>query len=227
MPTVLGLTVDDAISLLKKYSEDLSIDWSAEEYSDEYEKGKVCAQYPPVDIQVDKAGTVKLTLSAGKELVQLTDVTDREYSSAKALLEAYSFKVVRLDEYSDTTEEGKVIRTDPESLSMVEKETEVIVYVSLGSETKTIVVPNIIGYTKAQAVQILKDAGLNPGKATKVYSDSFESGIVCDQAIPENTLVEEGTTVNYSLSKGPKKSSDDSGDSGDSGDTGESGGPVG
>ncbi|MBR5967768.1 MAG: Stk1 family PASTA domain-containing Ser/Thr kinase [Lachnospiraceae bacterium] len=235
MPQVCGLTVEDATSLLKKYSEDLNITWTEEDFSDEYPQGTVCAQYPPVDIQVDKkTGTVKLTISAGKELVQLTDVTNREYGSAKALLEAYDFTVVPLYEYSDTIEEGKVIRTEPEALSMVAKETEVIVYISQGSETKTIAVPNIVGYTKAQAQDILTNAGLVPGKASKVYSDDYASGIVCAQDIPANTLVEEGTTVKFSVSKGSKSSGGDdsgdegdSGDSGDTGDSGEGGGPVG
>lgn len=204
MPSVLGLTVEDAMVLLKMYSTDLTIDYSNEEYSDDQPKGCICGQYPPVDIMVDKSGTVKLTVSAGMEYNQLPDVTDREFESARALLEAYNFKVVPLHEFSDVTEAGKVIRTEPEALSMVVKETEVIVYISDGSETKTVAVPSLIGYTKAQASALLESNGLVAGKVSKTNSDEYPSGIVCDQAIPENTLVEEGTTVNFTISKGPK-----------------------
>ncbi len=134
MPAVLGLEVKDAISLLKKYSEDLTITYTEEEFSNEYPQGTVCAQYPPVGIQVDKYGTVKLTISAGKELVQLPDVTNRDYDSAIAILEAYGFGVIPLYEYSDSVGEGRVIRTEPELYSMLEKWSEVVVYISLGAE---------------------------------------------------------------------------------------------
>ncbi len=228
MPSVLGYTVDDAVSMLKMYSDDLVIDYSTEEYNDKYEKGLICGQYPSSDMLVEKTGTVKLTISAGKEYVQLPDVTNRDFTSAKALLEAYTFTVVPLNEYSDVTEEGKVIRTEPESLNMVLKESEVIVYISLGPESKKVTVPSLIGYTKAQAQQLLADAGLAAGKASKVFSDEYASGIVCAQAIPANTLVDEGTKVAFSVSKGSQNAGGDSdtGDSGDAGDGGD-GEPVG
>lgn len=202
MPTVLGLTLEDATDLLHIYSTDITIDWSSEEYNDEYDKGLVCAQYPPVDIQVDKSGKVKLTISAGKEFVELMDVTDRDYESARALLEAYSFIVVPLHEYSETIEAGRVTRTEPEALSMVNKESEIIVYISDGSNKEPVAVPDIMGCTKSEASELLKSKGLKLGKGTKVYSESFGEGIIFEQSIEPGTPVEEGTEIGYTISKG-------------------------
>ena len=204
MPSVKGLSVEDAVSFLKMYAEDLTIDWSTEEYNDEFEKGLVCDQYPGVGLPVEKTGTVRLTVSAGKEYIELDDVTDRTFSSAEALLVAHGFTVVPLHEYSDTVEEGKVIRTEPEALSMVLKNSEVIVYVSDGREIIEVSVPSLIGSTKAEATVILEEMGLTLGKATKAYSDEYASGIIFMQEIEAGTIVESGTTINYTISRGPK-----------------------
>ena len=206
MPPVVGLTLEDAIDLLHKYSTGITIDWSAEEYNDEYEKGQVCAQYPPADIQVDKEGKVKLTISAGKEFIELMDVTDRDYESARALLEAYGFVVVPLHEFSDNIAAGRVTRTEPEALSMVNKESEIIVFISDGSNKEPVAVPNLSGYTKSEASALLKSMGLKLGKGVKVYSDSYGEGIIFGQDIAPGTPVEEGTEIGYTVSKGPEDS---------------------
>ncbi|MCR5684650.1 MAG: Stk1 family PASTA domain-containing Ser/Thr kinase [Lachnospiraceae bacterium] len=203
MPYVIGYTVSDALNLLNKYSTNLTIDYSNEEFSEEIDKGKVSAQYPTDGMLVSKDGNIRLTVSAGKELIDLIDVKNRDFASAKSLLEAYNLKVIELHEYSNEIESGKVIRTEPDAPARVEKGSEVTVYVSDGEETISVSVPLITGMKVKSAKKNLAANGLEPGEETAAYSDTVESGLIISQSIPEGTLVDSGTTVDYVVSLGP------------------------
>lgn len=222
MQLVVGTTLEDAQEIIRSMSPDITINYSEEEYSDEYEKGIVCAQYPPKDILIEANGEVRLTISAGKEYIELKDLTNKIFSQAEDILNAQNFKIIPLHEFSDDIDEGYVIRTEPAAGDMVLKESIITVYISDGPENKTVPVPYIIGKAKADASAMLKEVGLSLGKATKVYSDEYPSGTVIDQEILANTEVERGTSINYTLSRGPKKSSSE--DSGDNTEPGADGG---
>ncbi|MBO4415425.1 MAG: Stk1 family PASTA domain-containing Ser/Thr kinase [Lachnospiraceae bacterium] len=201
MPKVQGLTVEDAIKLINMYSTNVSIDWKSEEYSDEYEKGLVCAQYPAENVTTPKNGNIRLTVSAGKELVELPDIVNKDYEAAKSSLAVYGITLVPLHEFSNDVDLGKIIRSEPESPSMVEKNSEVIVYVSDGPEIITVPVPNLVGKTVAQASSELSALDLSLGVATHEYSDSPE-GTIISQTIEAGTMVDEGTSIDYSVSLG-------------------------
>ncbi|MCR5322825.1 MAG: Stk1 family PASTA domain-containing Ser/Thr kinase [Lachnospiraceae bacterium] len=215
MPKVQGLTVEDAIKLINMYSTKVNIDWQSEDYSDEYEKGLVCAQYPAENVTTPKDGNIRLTVSAGKELIDLPDVVNKDIEAAKQILAAATLTTVPLHEFSDDVELGKVIRTEPESPSRVEKNSEVIVYVSDGPEIITVPVPNLVGKTVAQASSELSALELSLGVATHEYNDAPE-GTIISQTVPAGTMVETGTTVDYSVSLGqlpePTQEPDDGGD---------------
>lgn len=228
MPNVKGLTVEDAIKLINNYSQDVSIDWKTEEYSDEYVKGLVCDQYPAEKVTTPKDGNIRLTVSAGKELVELPDLVNKDYEAAKTTLAAYDITTVPLHEFSNDVELGKIIRTEPEAPSMVEKNSEVIVYVSDGPEIITVPVPSLVGKTVAQASSELSALELSLGVATHEYSDSPE-GTIISQTVAAGTMVETGTSIDYSVSLGSlpeptqEPEEDDGGDGGnDSGNDEES-----
>jgi serine/threonine-protein kinase len=202
MPKVLGLTVEDAMNLIKMYSDKVSIDWKNEEYSDEYEKGLVSQQYPGENVTIPKTGNIRLTVSAGKEPVELPDIVNKDFESARMTLAALGLTIVPLHEYSDDVDAGKIIRTEPEAPSMVEKESEVIVYISDGPEIISVPVPKLTGKTVAAASAELSEIGLVLGEATQEYSDK-PKGMIISQAVAEGTLIDQGAAIDYTVSIGP------------------------
>lgn len=66
-------------------------------------------------------------------------------------------------------------------------------------ETK---VPNVLGYTEADAKKALEAAGLKVGTVTEESSDTIDSGKVISQSVAKNASVEKGTTVNLVISSG-------------------------
>ncbi|MBR4724973.1 MAG: Stk1 family PASTA domain-containing Ser/Thr kinase [Lachnospiraceae bacterium] len=221
MPQVMGLMVEDAIKRIRLYAPDIEIDWSHEEFSNEYKKDLVSAQYPDPNVTFPKNGKVILTISAGKEPIELPDVVNKDFETARQLLTAKGFNVIALYEMNDDIDEGKVIRTEPEAPSMIEKDSDVTVYVSQG--TDKVVVPSLKGKTVAEASAELAELGLFLGTPTEEYSKKKE-GTILSQTIAAGTKVEAGTAIDYSVSIGkyvepsPTDVPDDNG--GDSGDNG-------
>lgn len=205
MPKVIDLSIEDAESTLKAVSKDFRIVWTEEEYSDDTKKGLVADQYPAPGATCTANQQITLTVSAGSEMVELTTINTKDAISSIALLEALKFTVVRLEEYNDEVELGKVIRTEPEGGSLVPKETTVIVYVSMGPEIKGVECPNVVGKKESKAIKSLENANLVVGEITSVYSDEYDKGLVCAQSYEAGTLLDEGTVVAISVSLGKEK----------------------
>jgi serine/threonine-protein kinase len=72
----------------------------------------------------------------------------------------------------------------------------------LGSETKQVPVPTIVGMTQQQAEQTIKDAGLTVGTVTPQASDTIEKGRVISQDPNDTASVDPDTAVDFAVSTG-------------------------
>ena len=66
-------------------------------------------------------------------------------------------------------------------------------------------VPNVVGQTEANARSALEAAKLKVGSVTEANSDTVQSGYVISQGLTANSTVEQDTSVNLVISKGPNK----------------------
>jgi serine/threonine-protein kinase len=82
----------------------------------------------------------------------------------------------------------------------VPKQSEVIVFVSLGP--KQVLVPEPVGLTLEQARELLVSTGLTPGSETSFFTDT-EAGQVFAFSQPTGTSLNEGTVVDLQVSLGP------------------------
>ncbi|MDH6364286.1 beta-lactam-binding protein with PASTA domain [Enterococcus sp. PF1-24] len=105
--------------------------------SDTYNEGYVMDQDPEEGTKLEKGSTVTLVVSTGPEAEMLEDLTGRSQSSAENYLANLGLTSSVTEEYSDTVEEGVVIRTNPASGSKVKKGEKVTLVVSKGAEVKT------------------------------------------------------------------------------------------
>ena len=63
--------------------------------------------------------------------------------------------------------------------------------------------PKLKGKTLEQALQALKDAGLEAGTVSQVSSTEYYNNYVVNQSVPAGSSVEKGTVVDISVSTGP------------------------
>ena len=175
-----------------------------EEASDEIEKGYVIRTSPAAGSTVAKGGKVELIVSSGVEQVSIPDTTGDTITDAYQTLNDKGFKVKQGEDVYSSQAIGKVAYTKPAAGKKVDKGATITIYPSKGEETKYVKVPNLLGMTRSQAKSALEKAGLKYGSETKSYS-STQKNRVCVQSVSSGNEVEEGSTVDVTLSLGPEK----------------------
>lgn len=206
VPKVVGRSQESAENLLK----DAGIQYKVEEENDSsVQKGYVISCNPSEDTEISADTVVVLKVSKGKEEHEqqyaVDNVYNMTYEEAEKTLKQSGFAVTKELMYSDSVEEGKVIKTDPQPGTSVSAGTTIKVYVSQGKEVKYVYVPDLTNLTKEQAEAKLKESGLVLGKETYKYSDSYGEGKVYEQTYSVNSKVEEGTAIGVTISLGAKK----------------------
>lgn len=134
-------------------------------------------------------GTVKLIVSDGPAPRVVPDVTGKSYDEAAKALQGEKLGAKQVDEFSDTVEAGKVIRTDPPAGQKATRDFVVSVVVSKGQDL--VVVPSFKGSTIDQAGAAAAAAGVQV-QAQGVFSGSRK---VRAQDVTANTKVKRGTVV--------------------------------
>lgn len=203
MPDVANLPQDMAEAKLKEST--LVMRVAGYEDSETVEKGYVIRQTIPEGTVVKRYSTVDVIVSNGTDLVDLSQLQPSligmESEAARLLLEQKKLVPSIQEEFSDTVEEGKVSRYEPEKAR--EGET-VTLYISAGSAADMRTVPDLYNISEDEAIGRLADAELNPGEATLQYSDEVPFGNVISQDVEANTMVKAGTAVSYVVSQGPQ-----------------------
>ncbi len=213
IPQVVGLTSDMAKTSLLERSESFTILYAEEEeYHDTIPAGSITNQDPPAGTEVPKNATITLTISAGREPVELPDVYNRTYEQAKKQLEDLGLVVNPVYEENADLAEGMVIRTEPARSSnaatpvYVTKGETITVVVSKGSGVTMVSVPSVLGMNEAGAKAELEKVGLTLGERTYINSSVYANGLICLQGYTVSQQVPIGTSVNVSISIGPEVS---------------------
>ncbi|MBQ9607972.1 MAG: Stk1 family PASTA domain-containing Ser/Thr kinase [Lachnospiraceae bacterium] len=146
---------------------------------------------------------IVIKVSAGAVEIQVPDVVDYEDQRAVTILQETGFTVTHSFENSETVEKDKVIRTEPEAGNMAPEGSKIILVVSNGSAEKNVEVPNLTGYTQAQAENTLASKKLATGTISHENSDNVAEGYVIRQNTASGTEVPEGTAIDFVISDGP------------------------
>lgn len=193
VPKLLGLTDLEAQKALFDAGFTAS---SNEEYSDEYEQGKICRQEPADGSTADKGSTVKYWVSKGKANtnVVVSDYFGWAEADALADLQKQGLKVKTQTGYSNDVSTGEVMGQDVPAGTSVASGTTVTLTISLGAQN--VPVPNVIGMGEAKATSTLKNAGF---KVSKHYSEG-DKGKVINQDLTGSAVP--GTTVTITIGEG-------------------------
>ena len=204
VPDLSKMTEDEAKAALKKLRLGVNVQTGT---SDDVPEGQVYDQSPAAGTKVDVHTQVTINISSGKEKFSLDDVTGMQYQQAQAQLENDGLVVSLEFDYSDSVGSDMVISTSPEAGSQVVKGDTITITASKGKETKTTIVPNLLGHNIDDAIQMIKDAGLTYNGKSSDYSDSYSENQVMDQSISAGKTVDEGTTISLTVSLGSRVTS--------------------
>lgn len=203
VPNLVGMTKEEAEMACEERGLVLVI--ADEIESEKYEEGIIDSQKTQPDTEVPKGAKVQVVISIGLkgEEIEIPDVRNKTREDAIQTLVDAGFKEANIgfsEREDDEIEANRACGTTPEVGSMATEKSEITIVISKGAPK--VFVPKLVGKTKEEAHQALKDAGLE-GNPIEEYS-TVEAGKVIEQETKSGESVEKGTVINYTVSKGEK-----------------------
>ena len=140
---------------------------------------------------------------SGDAVVGVPQVVGWSYAEASAVLKENGYEVTKEEVFSSEVPAGSVIHQTPEAGSDLAKGNVVTLRVSLGAEITKVRVPNVVGRDQAEAMSMLTEAGLQPGKVEETTNeDPALTGKVCYQSYSVDSYVNSGTVIDLKISTG-------------------------
>jgi eukaryotic-like serine/threonine-protein kinase len=195
VPDLSGLTLDDARQALGGEFE-LSV---AETRNSAEPEGTILSQSPAGGASMEVGEEVSVVVSSGR--VEVPDVTGQSEDEARQALEQAGFSVETRDAASDSVEVGAVISQSPKAGEAAAAGSEVALTVSTG--VSEVEVPDLTGFTVAEASSALEEAELGLGEQYYAPSSTVPEGTIISQEPYAGTEVEPGTAVSVTVSSGP------------------------
>jgi serine/threonine-protein kinase len=159
----------------------------------------VVATEPVAQTLLHRGDTVLVKVSRGQKAIP--NIVGATVADALQQLGS-DFKPTQQSEASDTTDKGKITRTDPVVGQTVAVGSPITIWVSSGPAS--VQVPNLVGKTEADARAALAASGLivkePPGARC---SDAVDVGSVAKQSLPTGTLVRQGRAIGFDLANSP------------------------
>ena len=199
MPTLIGMDYSEA---MQRYGDILQIVVDSSEFS-EYETDKIFFQDIQPGDPVGKGEPVHVKVSLGAQKVQLPDVTDWEFETAKQTIFGLGLYVDKRMSYSSEVEKGKVISTEPEGPCEMVPGSYVRMTVSLGKNPDTVPVPNFVNMDWDTAKTVADSLNLELMK--KEVDDAAEKGTVLNQNVQPGDEVSEHSLIELTVSSGVEK----------------------
>jgi eukaryotic-like serine/threonine-protein kinase len=189
VPTVRGLPQAVAIQALDKRDLKATVDRRP---SESVEPGIAIRTVPSAGEEVERGERVQLFVSSGPEQVEVPDVTGLSRDSAENLIGEAGLEPAVVERESEEPEDD-VISQDPAAGTELDRGSTVTITVSTGIERVS--VPNVVGLSRRDALQQLRDAGLAGAPREVDVTDPTQDGAVIDQRPAAGIELEKGRSV--------------------------------
>jgi beta-lactam-binding protein with PASTA domain/ABC-type amino acid transport substrate-binding protein len=220
VPNLVGMTRDEAELLAARRGLEVSV---TTRRTTEAVRGTVIEQDPPAGRSVARGETVAIVVAAAPQTVEIPDVTGLSEDDAVGVLLDAGFEIgTRTRRYSETINEGDVIRTDPRAGTDAARGSTVDYIVSRGpnpnptptptptpAPTATpkpvpqVAVPQVRNMSQDDAIAELLDKKFKIGEIREVTHPSIPAGNVTKTNPTAGTKVDRGSSVVLFVSTGP------------------------
>lgn|GEM_PF-275532 len=167
-------------------------------HSEDVEEGLVIKSEPSGGETATKGTNVLLKVSSGPKLATVPVLVGTQRSVAVQQIRSRGFSP-NVEEEASAKPAGEVIRQAPSAGSQLPPGSTVMVVVSKGEEKST--APNVIGKLRAEAVEAVRAAGLQPTVSEQETEVASQVGRVTDQFPPPGSELKPGSTVTLVVGK--------------------------
>jgi len=166
--------------------------------SEAVEEGSVIRTEPSGGSTATRGSTVLLVVSKGQKLTKVPVLVGTQRSVAVQQIRGAGF-TPSVEEEESAQPAGEVIRQSPSAGTKLAAGSGVAIVVSAGVEEAK--VPNVIGAERREAVEALREAGLEPSVGEEETEVTQQIGRVLDQFPPPGSEVEPGSPVTITVGK--------------------------
>lgn len=191
VPRLANLTPQEASAALAEAGLELEPDVD-EEFSDSVEQGRITRHEPAAGASLPKGSKVRVTISLGKEIVdvRVPTLTGMNWNQARDTLESLGF--VPKPHYVDSLEPADRVLQVVDAGAMRPEGSDVRVEISNGALIK---MPDITRKNRNQALTALRDAGWEGSDAKFVPGEPVDTGAITDQGLVAVTAPAPGETI--------------------------------
>ncbi len=200
VPELIGMKYD-ALENSQSVTENFDIEIETTDYHPTYGAGVIYSQSPDPGRTVKVGSTIRIKVSSGQKEVIVPNVVGADAATAYEELDQVGLKYAIQEVFHDTMPVGTVVSLNPPPTTAVSSGTVIEVQVSIGEESKTVMVPALVGMKIGDAETLLENFKLGIGGQSYAESD-LPRGTIIEQDPPQGSVVDEGAYINVVLSEG-------------------------
>ena len=201
VPDFKGMTLQAAIQKAEELG--LTIEEGEKVYSPDQEEGKITSQSPTTGSKVTDGKVVTVNISLGKKDGVVPNIVGKDYKKAKKELEQYGFELGVVVKITSTKPENTILTQSIKAGDTADKGTVIDVEISDGKGKEMKTVPMLVGLDVDKAKTEIQNAGFKLGDILYEESTDYHKNVVTSQQYIADSELEEGSTINIVISKGP------------------------
>lgn len=194
VPDLYGLSLDESIRILE--SDNLNYSITNEQYSEQFPAETVIKQIPNAETFVKEGRPIYLTISKGKEKVEVPNLLGLSIRAARLELMKKGLNLGKIEyENSELFSKDSIMEQSISAGRTIPYGDVIDVTISLGSE-REIIMPLVVGMELEEAIIILSEMGLSVGSVTYRDSQTFTPNTVIETFPEKFETIQEGTSIN-------------------------------
>ncbi|MCP4202058.1 MAG: PASTA domain-containing protein [bacterium] len=181
VPDLRGASITDAEALVR--DQGLRIEWSEEaRYDESVAANHVMRQEPRSGSLVKRGALVKATVSLGREVVIVPDVSERALQAAQVTLAAQGLSLGKVaNVFSGGGRPGTVVTQDPPAGASVNRGRPVDLYLNLDNRASVFVMPDLVYRGYAEVRRYFERRDMRLGSVKFESYEGISPGIILRQ----------------------------------------------
>lgn len=199
VPNIIGLKEIHA----KEKLENVDLEWEvvSEQYNEDKKPGYILKQDPKPGDEVKSGRPVYLTVSKGREAVEVPNIRGLSIRNVEIKLMNYGLKIGRIDSaFSDEFGRNVVFKQYPNPGEQCSESGKVNITISLGSSSK-VMVPKVVGFALDGIYQFIEENGLKLGNVIYEKSETYQSNVIIYQYPAAGDSVQRGASINITVAQ--------------------------
>lgn len=200
VPTITGLTLPQAQNVVTAAG--LKIGDITTQSGSSAPEGSIIAQTPEAGVAVRDGSSLSIVIAAFRPKVSVPSVIGLSTAEAGRIIASAGLVAQVSRKYSDSTPQDSVIDQSPPAGQSVLLGSSVNISISIGPQSTTVTLPDVVGMTQADAVNKIVALGLT-SHVSNSFSSTGTAGQVVDEIPPAGRQVAPGTAIGLNVSAGP------------------------